>query len=147
MEITTQMIKELRAATKAPMAGATVYAQGGDSQGASRTTDATGKAQLRLFPGQYQVQAYKDGYRRPEPGNAVEVELGKTRSLELALKGAEKIVGTVQDAAGTPVKGAAVQILPGFGGRDVRTDETGKFEATWDPPRPGAATRSHSGWW
>ena len=63
------------AATKAPMAGATVYAQGGDSQGASRTTDATGKAQLRLFPGQYQVQAYKDGYRRPEPGNAVEVEV------------------------------------------------------------------------
>ncbi|MBN1973525.1 MAG: carboxypeptidase regulatory-like domain-containing protein [Sedimentisphaerales bacterium] len=98
----------------------------------AQKTDKEGIARIRLLPGEYEsAQVFKDGYSSFRMQNSITIEEGRTKHLEWQLGSVPKASGVVRDENGKPVKGAKLCVLPG-GGRDIESDDEGKFEISWD---------------
>jgi protocatechuate 3,4-dioxygenase beta subunit len=91
-----------------------------------------------LPPGDYQVLAFKDGYRIELKGTPVYPDgLRPIDGVELVLRqvteGDHVVFGTVKDTSGAPVEGAKVGLAAvgleslSFGGRDTQTGADGSF--------------------
>lgn len=119
--------------------GARVIVRGGQDEERpddARPTDAQGRFELHLRPGQWTVWAEAEGFAPSQP-DRVRVRAGRDRALQepLQLQAAGWLVGLVHDAAGRAIVGAKVE-TDGRGGRAVQTDEQGRFrmllaEGTW----------------
>jgi len=104
---------------------------------AGAVSGTNGLALLRLPPGEYNVNAYKD--RSRSEGATATVEAGLTNHLEIELSQPPKITGTVRDPAGAPVAGLRLFIMQNWGneGSETNTDAKGRYELPWDPQRYG----------
>jgi len=91
-----------------------------------------GVAVLRLLPGDYQVNAYRDNYRGDN--QAATVRVGETNRLDIELSPPPKVTGVVRRPDGEPAVGAQVRIVGHgpMGAPEMTTDATGRFEAEWD---------------
>jgi len=120
---------------KEPVEKASVnISQEGSNRWLYAISDENGLAQIRLFPGRYQIQGlYKQGYTGNQQQKDFTIEENTTRRLEFQLEPPRKISGIVLDSTGKPVEGATLRIVPGWGGRGETTSEAnGKFEITRD---------------
>lgn len=124
-------------ATADRISGASVAIRSEGNQRSYRIlTDEDGSARQRLLPGTYIVEAFKPGYPYPKKGEWVTVQEGMSVLANLSLGGSQKLTGKVVDAAGQPVEGARVQILPtmpSLADRVIETDANGIFKLGWDP--------------
>jgi len=116
--------------------GVSVYKQAYRNTAA---TDTNGLAILRLPPGEYQLQAYKQGWRSIEEPLTATIEAGRTNRVEVELSPPTKVTGTVRDPEGKPVSGLRVKVFPEYRANlgELKTDADGRFEFTWDPARYG----------
>ena len=109
----------------------------------SDRTDNGGVGRIRLYPGTYELNVYKEGYSRKMRQEPVMVEDGRTRHLVRQLTSQPKIGGAVRDEKGMPVEGVRLKVCP-VGRQDVASDSEGIFEVSWDPglwgQRPGETT-------
>jgi len=128
------------AVNKQPVEKASVSVRNEEgSQYLNSRSDKNGIAQLRLMPGEYQMNSvYKQGYSRQGFQDAVTIEEGKTEHIEYELAGQPKITGIVRDEKGKPVQGTKLRICPMGSGQDISSDAEGKFEVTYDPGRWGS---------
>jgi protocatechuate 3,4-dioxygenase beta subunit len=101
---------------------------------ASALVGSNGMASLRLPPGQFTVMAYKEGWAQMQ--SQTSVQAGQTNRVRIEVAAPFKITGIIRDSAGAPVPGARVSVLPNFGGNnsEVKTDNNGRYEATWQQP-------------
>ncbi len=109
----------------APIAGATVYADGGAFKS---VTDEKGLFSLKYLPaGKHIVNIIALGY--DDASKDVDVEEYNTASCDFAMTALPEytVSGIVKDVAGDPVAGADVS-LTGYDVKDVQTDADGKFE-------------------
>lgn len=118
--------------TGKPIAGAYVVLSQ-DGAHIQTTTENNGMAKLAHPPGKRsQLHIFKDGYK---PSHGVDLssrQKDDTTKVVIKLERYSLLSGMVRDAAGDPVAGAVVTVMP-FSFRDVETDEEGKFEVEWDP--------------
>lgn len=144
------------AGTDAPVAGANVFAFSGASRSqAQGQTDAEGRFQLAVQPGQYQVTASKQGFSAPNqrpteapPAATVTAYAGQRTALALQLLPTGTITGRVFDPEGRVVEGATVtlsslrwtaegqrMLLPAsFGTRAAATtNDLGEYRLYWIP--------------
>jgi len=109
-----------------------------DGYAAGQSTDSNGLVLLRLPPGNYRVNAYRDN-SRSEQASAT-VEAGATNHSELEIAQPLKITGVVRDPAGAPVEGLQLRVVPGWRAniaRPIKTDAEGRFEFAWNPQQFG----------
>ncbi len=96
-------------------------------------TDEQGVGRVRLLPGEYQMSGvYKQGYTHQERRVTITIEQGATKRMACTLTETPRVRGVVRDAAGKPLQGVDLRVLPG-GGEGVRSDSQGQFEIIWDP--------------
>jgi len=139
-------VRVTEAGSNGPLEGASLSAY--DRQlrlSFSGRTDKGGVGRIRLYPGAYELNVYKEGYsskRRQEP---VMVEDGRTRRLERQLTSQPKIGGAVRDVKGIPVEGVKLKVCP-MGRQDVASDSEGIFEVSWDPGIWGSRPRETTYW-
>ena len=107
-----------------PVAGATVYADGGQF---TATTDNAGRYELKYLPaGKHTVNIVALGYEDASQEVDVEEYATANGDFTLAALPAYTVSGTVKDVAGDPVAGAEVS-LTGYDAKDVVTGADGKF--------------------
>jgi protocatechuate 3,4-dioxygenase beta subunit len=109
-----------------------------DGYAAGQSTDSNGLVLLRLPPGNYRVNAYRDN-SRSEQASAT-VEAGATNHSELEIAQPLKITGVVRDPAGEPVEGLQLRVVPGWRANiagPIKTDAEGRFEFAWNPQQFG----------
>ena len=130
---------EVRVTAKAdrqPIEDIIVSAYREDFQSTAKSA-TNGVAVLRLLPGDYQVNAYRDNYRGDN--QAATVRVGETNRLDIELSPPPKVTGVVRRPDGQPAVGAQVRIVGHgpVGGQEITTDASGRFEAEWDPRNYG----------
>ncbi len=111
---------------------------------AEADADDSGRALLRLPPGEYRVSASKNGAWCADM--FVAVELNETNGVELQLNARPKTTGIVRDPAGVPAPGLPVAVLPGDyrvpGSGKTTTDANGGYEVSWNPLQFGRVFNS-----
>src|SRR4029453_13223522 len=129
---------QVRATAKAdrqPISDAIVSAFREDFQTTAKSA-TNGVAVLRLLPGDYQINAYRDNYRGDN--QAATVTAGQTNQLAMELSPPPKVNGIVRQPDGQPAAGAEVRMIGhGGGGPEIRTDDAGLFEMEWYPQNRG----------
>ncbi len=109
-----------------------------NSQRFGAQSDKNGLAQIRLLPGEYQIQGvHKKDYSSGTQQESVTIEDNKTTNIEIQLTGKPKVTGVVRDQAGEPVEGATIKLCP-MGNYNTETDADGKFELKWNPQSWGS---------
>jgi uncharacterized GH25 family protein/peroxiredoxin len=111
----------------------------------SGRTDNGGVGRIRLYPGAYELNVYKEGYSRKMRQEPVMVEDGRTRRLVRQLTSQPKIGGAVRDEKGMPVEGVRLKVCPA-GFQDVASDSEGIFEVSWDPGIWGSRPKETTFW-
>jgi beta-lactamase regulating signal transducer with metallopeptidase domain len=126
--------------TKAPVEKAYVSVEPTPGQAwSSPQSGKDGTARLCLMPGQYRVNALKDGYEPGGQPQIVTIREGRTAHVECILAGWGRIKGVVLDPEGRPVKGARVAVIPSTGPTQL-SGEDGAFEVIG--PRPAGASNA-----
>jgi hypothetical protein len=127
--------------TDQPVEGANVVMmKTGTRTGQGIQTDASGTAKKQLFAGNYEVSAYKQGYRSSRNAAVAVVEDDKTAAIEIRLGGQSKLTGLVKTPDGKPAEGVRVRVMPDQGPRqNVLSDKDGRFTLNWDPEEMGWA--------
>lgn len=122
-----------------PLAGASVWAEGGSESGVSRvTTDSDGAFVLnRVAPGRYRLTAEHPDYPSARSDRFEFADGEEVEPFALSFEPAQSITGLVLDAAGEPVAGARVRTGPvGFGFRaGAELDRIASFTVTEDDGR------------
>jgi uncharacterized GH25 family protein len=102
------------------------------------TTDPTGLAKKQLLPGNYEISAYKQGYRHTQNAAVAVIENDKTAAIEIRLGGQQKLTGIVKRPDGKPAENVCIRIMPNQGiPGDIKTDAGGQFSLTWNPEDTG----------
>ncbi len=84
------------------------------------TTDADGQFALPLPPGALKDWSYQVGAFAPGKGvGAAQVQASQVRGATIRLVGVGTVTGKGVSAAGAPLEGAAVTLMPDWGGRGV----------------------------
>ncbi|MCX6902337.1 MAG: carboxypeptidase-like regulatory domain-containing protein, partial [Verrucomicrobia bacterium] len=119
-----------------PLPEANVSAYKEDFQSAA-TLGSNGLAVLRLLPGDYQVSAYKEGWRSET--TTASVEAGKTNRIEIETAPPPRITGVVRRPDGQPAAKLPVRIIGGYSSPDAQaeTDAQGRFDVEWNSRRVG----------
>jgi len=115
--------------TGGAVSGSTVSFSGG-----STTADSSGNYTFtNVAPGTYNVTATHTGYFAV--AHSATVTSGATVTVNFALATGGKIAGTVTNAGGTPIAGAAVSITGGSISTTVNltTSSTGGYNSNWIP--------------
>ncbi|MBI5384335.1 MAG: carboxypeptidase regulatory-like domain-containing protein [Verrucomicrobia bacterium] len=101
-----------------------------------------GLALLRLLPGDYQVNAFKENWRAEN--SSATVEAGKTNRLEIEVASPPKLSGVVRRPDGQPATNLPVRIIGDYSSSEgaTTTDADGKFETEWNPQRYGSSGRT-----
>ena len=109
---------------------------------AGATSDSNGVAALRLLPGDYQVSAYKEGWR--SENLTASVDTGKTNHLELETTPPPRLTGIVRRPDGQPAANLPVRIVGEYSSTNVKaeTDAQGRFEVEWNSSRSGPNNNS-----
>jgi protocatechuate 3,4-dioxygenase beta subunit len=110
-----------------------VYSNDGDFSRNS-STRTNGVAYFRMPPGQFNVNANKEGWSPAQTQSAVTD--GETTQVTVEMDAAFHIAGTIHDASGEPVEGASVGVFPDYwgGGSGAKTDAKGHYQSTWQKP-------------
>jgi hypothetical protein len=97
-------------------------------------TDSMGLAQKQLLPGNYEIGAYKQGYRQVHNAAVAVIENDKTAAVEIRLGGQQKLNGTVKRPDGKPAEGIRLRMMPNSGlSGEIKTDSNGQFSIVWNP--------------
>jgi hypothetical protein len=119
--------------TKTP-GGVGVYASG-NSYGTIATTDANGKVQLSLAPGDCNVIITKRHWAALNYLKAT-VTSGQTNHTQYLLTPLAPLTGTIYKASGAPATGVRITLYQ-QPAEDALTDDAGTFQMLWDPKQPG----------
>jgi protocatechuate 3,4-dioxygenase beta subunit len=124
-----------------PVAWVSVYAYKEHFQSAA-FSDTNGIVRLRLLPGDYQIEAFRQSL--PSSRSTATVESGKTNRVEIELAAPRKISGVVHTPDGQVAAGVSVRIVDDFGvaDADLKTDANGKFELEWNQRPVGGQSDS-----
>ncbi len=109
-----------------------------DNYSAGAQSSSNGLAFLRLPPGNYRVDAYRENSRAEQ--TSATVQAGTTNRVEVEIPQPRRITGTVRDPAGAPVAGLQLKIVPAYRAGNVgiiKTDAEGRFELAWNPQQSG----------
>lgn len=102
---------------------------------ATSVTDSNGLAVMRMMPGDYRINAQKNGWLN---GSAsASVENGQTNRIEIELERVPTVRGIVRWPDGQPAAGLPVQIVGDFvsPNHEFKTGADGKFELEWNSRR------------
>ncbi len=127
--------------TGGAVSGATVSFSGG-----STSTDSSGNYSFtNVTPGTYSLTATHSGYFAVT--SPVTVPSGVTATLNFAMATGGKVAGTVTNASGTAIAGAAVSITGGSISTtvNVTTNSSGGYNSNWVPVGPYTVTVAASG--
>jgi protocatechuate 3,4-dioxygenase beta subunit len=124
-----------------PVAQVNIYAYKEHFQSAA-FSDTNGIVRLRLLPGDYQIEAFRQSL--PSSRSTATVESGKTNRVEIGLAAPRKISGVVHTPNGQVAAGVSVRIIDSFGvaDADLKTDANGKFELEWNQRPVGGQSDS-----
>lgn len=127
------------AKTKAPVAGAHIYAQNGDENGGSGDSDAAGRFQFRVLAGRYKVyvSGAPEGYIRPEEQQSVTAGDAAPAELFFDLKKPTTLRGQVVDEAGQPVQ-AKIKANANYAPFDawIESDAAGRWQLQPEADKP-----------
>src|SRR5262249_39426348 len=114
--------------------------------GGSTSSDSSGNYFFtNVTPGTYSLTATHSGYFAVT--NQVTVPSGATVTLNFAMATGGKVAGTVTNASGIPIAGAAVSITGGSISTtvNVTTSSSGGYNSNWVPVGPYTVTVFASG--
>lgn len=103
-----------------------------------RFTSLDGRCRIRVSPREYKpLSVYKSGYSDSDSidqDKIIDMKSGQDRSMQLHLTPLPLVRGLIRDAAGQPLAGAELYVIPGYRGYPpLTTDALGAFQLQVDP--------------
>lgn len=111
-----------------PLSQIEVIAFNQSYRGVGGTSDSNGIVRLRLVPGNYQINAYRESAWVNR--SSANIEFGKTNRVEIEIAFLQKISGIVRMPDGKPATDVSVMGVASYGktADGVTTDASGRFE-------------------
>lgn len=106
----------------------------GENYQTGATTGSNGVAVLRLPPGEFSLNAFKQGQSQAQTQTTVSD--GQTNTETIELNSPLKITGILKDSSGAPLADTSVTVVPNYGSErpDAKSDSSGHYEITWELP-------------